>query len=114
MYKLVLIFAPPEDAARFQSGWQTFLRLAEAMPGLRKETVSHVDAVVQGAFALYMIHNLYFDSREALQDALRSEAGQAAGEHLQAFTQGRVTILMAEHKEALESEFRHSIAAPKD
>ncbi len=108
MYKLVLIFAPPEDAAQFQTAWQTFLGLAEAMPGLRKETVSHVDALIEGNPNVYMIHNLYFDSREALETALQSPAGQAAGLHLQNFAGGRVTILMAEHKEAREEDFRRA------
>ncbi len=113
MYKLTLIFAPPTDPIAFQDGWQTFLRLSEAMPGLRRETVSHVDAVLQGQPGIYMIHNLYFDSRTALEAALKSPAGQQAGAHLQAFTQGRVTILLAEHREAHEQEFRRSIAPPE-
>lgn len=113
MYKLVLIFQPPEDGAAFQQGWQTFLRLSEAMPGLRKETVSHIDAAIQGGQGIYMIHNLFFDSRAALEAALQSEAGQRAGAHLQAFTDGRVHILLAEHREATEAEFRRSIQPPE-
>ncbi len=112
MYKLVLIFAPPEEPDAFQQGWQTFLRYSEAMPGLRKETVSHVDALLQGQPGIHMIHNLYFDSRAALEEALKSPAGQKAGAHLQAFTRGQVTILLAEHREAHEDEFRRHIDPP--
>ncbi len=112
MYKLVLIFSSPEDANAFQQGWQTFLRLAEAMPGLRKETVSQIEATLQGQAGIYKIHSLYFDSRAALETALRSPAGQKAGEYLQTFTRGRVTILLAEHNEAHEHEFRRTIAPP--
>ena len=81
--------------------------LAEKMPGLRRETVSDVEQLVFGSpgHQFGKIHELYFDSRGALDAALASEEGQAAGTWLHEFTRKRFSLLIAEHKEALPEEF---------
>ncbi|MCF6278516.1 MAG: EthD family reductase [Anaerolineales bacterium] len=109
MYKLTIFFYLPlpgkED--EFQSGWQKFMGLAEKMPGLRRETVSDVEQLVFGSQGHHVIkiHELYFDSRKALNTALQSAEGQTAGNWLHHFTGKRFTLLIAQHKEALPEEF---------
>jgi uncharacterized protein (TIGR02118 family) len=109
MYKLTIFFYLPLPGKQdqFQTGWQTFMGLAEKMPGLRRETVSDVTQVIYAGMGpqVAKIHELYFDSREALNIALRSEAGQAAGNWLHTFTGKRFNLLICEHKEALPDEF---------
>ncbi|MCJ7585504.1 MAG: EthD family reductase, partial [Anaerolineales bacterium] len=97
----------PDDEQAFQLNWQKFLGLAERMPGLRRETVSRVERVLFGKSEgeLVLIHELLFDSKEALEAAMQSPEGQAAGAYLQSFTGGRVVLLTAEHLEAGEKEF---------
>jgi len=115
MHKLIVLFEPPDngravtyhDEQAFQLNWQKFLGLAEKMPGLCRETVSRVERVLfgksEGGYAL--VHELLFDSKEALESAMQSPEGQAAGSYLQSFTGGRVVLLTAEHLEAEEREF---------
>jgi uncharacterized protein (TIGR02118 family) len=78
------------------------------MPGLRRETVSRVERMLFGKSEgeLVLIHELLFDSKEALEAAMQSPEGQAAGAYLQSFTGGRVMLLLAEHMEAGAGDFR--------
>jgi len=115
MHKLIVLFETLDNGRAvtyhneqaFQSGWQKFLGLAEKMPGLRRETVSRVERVLfgksEGGYVL--LHELLFDSKEALEAAMQSPEGQAAGAYLQSFTGGRVVLLTAEHLEAGEEDF---------
>ena len=107
MHKLIMLFESPDNEKVFQLNWQKFLGLAERMPGLRRETVSRVEGVLfgksEGGYAL--VHELLFDSKEALEAAMQSPEGQAAGTFLQSFTGGRMVLLTAEHLEAGEEDF---------
>lgn len=107
MHKLVILFNQPLDWFAFEQGWQKFLAMVEKMPGLRKEAVSEVESLVYGAGdrRFLKIQELYFDSREELDTALQSEAGQAAGLWLHQFTKGRFVLFTAGHKEAKPEEF---------
>lgn len=113
MYKLVIIFLPPLTWTTFEKGWQKFLGLAEQMPGLRKEVVSDIDELVFGPKSMdyKKIHELYFDSREDLEAALNSDAGQKAGQWLQSFAQGRFLLFIAKHMEATPDEFKKDAPA---
>ena len=108
MYKLVILFLPPFAWATFEQGWQKFLGLAEQMPGLRKEAVGDVDELVFGLPSMNFkkVHELYFDSREELETALKSEAGQKTGQWLHSFTQGRFLLMIAKHMEATPEQFK--------
>jgi uncharacterized protein (TIGR02118 family) len=108
MHKLIVLFETPDDEQAFQLNWQKFLGLAEKMPGLRRETVSRVEWMLfgksEGGYVL--LHELLFDSKEALEAAMQSPEGQAAGTFLQSFAGGRVMLLLAEHMEAGAGDFR--------
>lgn len=108
MYKLVILFEHPLDEEEFQMNWQKFMGLAEKLPRLKREVVSRVQEVVYAPDGRQYtrLHELLFDSRDALEAALRSQAGQLAGQFLQAFTQGRMVLLTAEHMEAFEKDFK--------
>jgi uncharacterized protein (TIGR02118 family) len=98
MYKLVILIETPEDLT-FDDRWPEFLHLAEQIPGLRRETTSRVDHVVYGKGGFSLIHELYFDSAQALREGMASPVGQKAGLVLQEMTGGRVTLLIADHKQ---------------
>lgn len=108
MYKLVILFLQPFAWVTFEQGWQKFLGLAEQMPGLRKEAVGDIDELVFGPpnMNCKKVHELYFDSREDLDAALASEAGQKAGQWLHSFTQGKFLMMIAKHMEATPKEFK--------
>lgn len=107
VFKLVILFEQPLDELEFQVNWQKFMGLAEKLPRLKREIVSRVQQVVfaPDGRQYTRIHELIFDSRDALEAALQSHAGQLAGQFLQAFTMGRMVLLTAEHMEAEEKDF---------
>ncbi len=107
MHELIILFKPPDDEQTFQLNWQKFLGLAEKMPSLRRETIGRVERTLFGnpESGYTLVHELLFDSKEALEAAMASPEGQAAGKFLQSFTGGRVVLLIAEHLEAGEKEF---------
>jgi hypothetical protein len=82
--------------------------MAEQLPGLRKEVVGDIDELVFGPpnMNYKKIHELYFDSRTDLEAALKSEAGQKAGQWLHSFTQGRFLLMVAKHMEATPEQFK--------
>lgn len=114
MYKLIILFDQPDDPTTFGRNWEIFLRMAEQMPGLRRENTSRIDRVIFGGRKMrpHMIHEFHFDDRAALDAALASDAGQQAGEWLHQFTGGNFVLLSAPHHEATENEIKKT-STPK-
>ena len=104
MYKLVILIGAQQDLLRFEQGWPLFLAQAEKMPGLRKEAHSQVAAKIYGDADVSMIHEMYFETKAEMEQAMASEEGQAAGRILQVITEGKVTLLFADH---LEDDLEH-------
>ncbi len=67
------------------------------MPGLMQEITSRVSSALYGDYTCFLIHELLFDDRNAAYRALNSAQGQEAGRTLQEITQGRMTLLFADH-----------------
>ena len=108
MKKLIILVETPEDLNTFDDLWPQFLHHAERMPGLHREATSRIDSVLFGNSSYYLIHELFFDSLQAIQAAMISDSGQSAGEVLQRMTAGRMTLLMADHKEDdMENILKH-------
>ncbi len=99
MYKLVILIESIQDPEKFEELWPRFLLWAEQMPGLRRETTSHIDHTLFGKYAAAQIHELYFDDRRAAEEALASPMGTKAGQMLQVLTDGRLTLYLAAHHE---------------
>lgn len=99
MYKLVILIEPQNDWFEFERVWPEFLKRAEQMPGLIRETTSPIDQLLHGHYHVGMIHELYFDSMEKAKQAMASPPGVEAGKLLQIITAGKVTLLFADHKE---------------
>jgi uncharacterized protein (TIGR02118 family) len=99
MYKLVILIEPQTHWQEFERVWPEFLKRAEKMPGLLRETTSPVDRLLHGHYHVAMIHELYFESMEAAKQAMATPAGEEAGKVLQIITAGKVTLLFADHME---------------
>jgi uncharacterized protein (TIGR02118 family) len=104
MYKLVILIEPQTHWQEFERVWPQFLKRAEKMPGLLRETTSPVDRLLHGHYHVAMIHELYFESIEAAKNAMASPEGEDAGKVLQIITAGKVTLLFADH---LEDDLEH-------
>lgn len=97
MVKLVATYRTPADPAAFDDHYfRVHVPLAMRMPGLRRAEIARVTGAPGGRSDLHLIAELYFDSREALEAALRSPEGRAAGEDLMAFARDVVSLHVAE------------------
>jgi uncharacterized protein (TIGR02118 family) len=99
MYKLIILIETPEDTFEFDSTWPQFLHEAERMPGLIREATVRVVNTLFGGHDIYMIHELFFETQGDLQAAMASPQGQVSGHILQRITNGRMALLVAEHKQ---------------
>jgi uncharacterized protein (TIGR02118 family) len=115
MHKLVILIEEVENWRDFENLWPEFLHQAEKMPGLRREATSQVEEFIYGAKPLVQVHELFFDSLEAAQQAMISQPGRAAGRLLQQMTRGNLTLFFAEHKEdELENIRKYKEAKPDE
>lgn len=96
MHKLIILI-PGSDG--LPENWHIFLRQAELLPGLRRESTSHILHQLYGDADHGIIHELFFDDLPALEKALGSEVGNRAAKTLHTITGGRVSLLVADHKE---------------
>ena len=110
MFKLIILIEPQSDWLQFEQDWPEFLSRAESMPGLVRESTSPIHNLIHGNLPVAMIHELYFEDRQALQAALESPQGREAGQVLQSITKGKVTLLFADH---LEDELQNIQALKK-
>lgn len=99
MYKLMIIVPPNIIDPNFDAGWPGFLHQAESMPGLLREATVRVAGSLFGTQEIDMVHELYFETLTDLQNAMSSPAGLAAGQIIQQLTNGKITLLIAEHRE---------------
>ncbi|OQY34098.1 MAG: hypothetical protein B6I38_02730 [Anaerolineaceae bacterium 4572_5.1] len=99
MYKLIILIPPNVDETALDESWPEFLHHAEQMPGLVRESVAHVQEIIYGREMFTRAYEFLFPSKETLYRALTSPHGERAGQLIHEMTQGRATILTAEHKE---------------
>ena len=99
MHKLIILIESPDDSLIFDESWPSFLHQAEKMPGLIQETNARIEHTFFGSQQIYMVHELFFENQAALQAAMASPQGQVSGHILQRITDGKMTLLAAEHKE---------------
>lgn len=114
MYKLVILIPLPENSKHFEDRWPEFLALAEGMPGLIRESTSRVDRVLYGDCEVQLIHELYFESLKMAANAMGSPEGERAGNILQEITDGKVSLLLADHTQDDLSNIRRHQHAPED
>lgn len=97
MVKLVALYRHPDDRADFDRRYfEEHLPLANRMPGLRRVEISRVVGAPAGDPPYYLMAELYFDDRAALDAAMVSEAGRAAARNLMGFAGPLVQFMIAE------------------
>ena len=99
MYKLVIMIEDLPDQEQFDNMWPEFLHVSETMPGLIKEATCRVDSTIYGSYHPSILHELFFESISDIQQAMSSPEGQAAGGLLQQITGGKMSLVIADHKE---------------
>ena len=98
-YQLLILIPLSVEIQSFDEGWPEFLKSAEKMPGLIKESVNRIDNCIYGQNFLRRVYSFTFEDRSSLENALLSPPGEKAGELLHHITQGDMILLSGEFKE---------------
>jgi uncharacterized protein (TIGR02118 family) len=93
VHRLVVNYGTPEDAAAFDTYYrETHTPIALKQPGLVRLTFGHASSLDPAQSAPYLVAELDFDSEEAMNAALASPEGRAAGADLAKFATGGFTL----------------------
>ncbi len=97
MVKLVALYRKPADPAAFdKSYFGTHVPLVKKIPNLRRVDVARVTGAPRGEPEYYMIAEMYFDNKAAMDAAMASPENAEAGKNLMSFARGLVTFVFAE------------------
>jgi uncharacterized protein (TIGR02118 family) len=100
MVKLIALYAEPDDVANFDRHYiENHAPLVRKMPGLRKLEVSRIAGSPMGEPRYHLIAEMYFDDMDALNAAMKSPEGKAAGKDLMGFA-GKVVHMLTGTVEA--------------
>ena len=100
MVKLIALYKTPDDADAFDRHYaDVHTPLVRKMPGLRKLEIAKITGAPIGEPKHYLIAEMYFDSKDALDTALASPEGKATARDLMSFASTLVTMFFAEVKE---------------
>jgi uncharacterized protein (TIGR02118 family) len=91
--KLIALYRQPSDSAAFDRAYfGTHLPLLERVPGLLRTSITRFSQTVTGEH-FYLMAEMYFEDAERLKEAMNSPEMAAAGENLNTFAEGLVTLL---------------------
>jgi uncharacterized protein (TIGR02118 family) len=97
MVKLVALYKKPANVDAFEQHYtHVHIPLVEKIPGIRKTEWTRFLASPQGEAPYYMMYEMYFDSMETYQAAMKSEENKIAGQDLLSFAKDSVTLMVAE------------------
>jgi uncharacterized protein (TIGR02118 family) len=96
MPKLIVLYPPPADTQIFERRYRSehVPLVMERIEGLRKFVAAEVIGAPMGPAQFHRVAELYFDSMEALQEAMTSPGGQAAGAHAAEISTGGAPVLL--------------------
>ena len=96
--KLVALYKEPPDPAVFDEAYfNTHLPLIEQVPGLQRTVVTRFTRTIMGD-GFYMMAEMTFADKESLKAAMKSPEMAAAGENLNSFAAGLVTLMFAKEQ----------------
>ncbi len=96
MVKLVILFKRPVDEAVFETRYRQNLALMAQLPGIRQRQVWVALGSPSGKSPYFRVLELFFDDFAALDKALVSEEGRAAGTDLMQFAGRDTELIFAE------------------
>lgn len=98
MFRLTALYGYPKDPASFDRYHEeTHIPLAKKLPGLKGYVVSKPEVFNSAAPSpAYVMTELYFENREAFEEALAAIEGQVAVADVQNFATGGATFLVGE------------------
>ena len=100
--RLIALYATPEDPVAFDAHYRdVHAPIVNRYPGLRELRLTRADGVAARPPAFYLMAEMTFDDRSALDAALASEAGIESGRDLRNFAGAGVTLLIVDDAAAL-------------
>jgi uncharacterized protein (TIGR02118 family) len=95
--KLVALYRRPSDPVAFDRAYfETHLPLVNQIPGLQRVEISRITGAPRGEPELYLMCEMYFPDKSALDTAMASPENAAAGKSLMGFARGLVSFMFAE------------------
>ncbi len=96
MVKLIALYRKPTDPAAFdQAYFETHVPLVNKIPNLRRVAISRITGAPRGEPEYYLMAEMYFDDKAAMDAAMASPENAEAGKNLMSFARGLVTFLFA-------------------
>lgn len=96
--KLVALYKTPEDPAAFdESYFNSHMPLIQKVPDLQRTVITRFTRTLMGD-EYYMMAEMYFPDLDKLKDAMKSPEMAAAGENLNTFASGLVTLMFAQEE----------------
>jgi uncharacterized protein (TIGR02118 family) len=97
--KLVALYKKPADADSFDKAYfDTHMPLIAKVPGLQKAVITKFVRTVMGD-DMYMMAEMYFADQDSLKAAMKSPEMGAAGQNLNSFAEGLVTLLYGDEQD---------------
>ncbi len=97
MTKLIAMYRKPADPAAFDSHYRdTHTPLVRKYPGLRKLEITRITGAPIGETKFYLMAEMYFDNKSAMDTALVSAEGKAVARDLMSFAADIVTVFHGE------------------
>jgi uncharacterized protein (TIGR02118 family) len=96
--KLVALYKQPQDPEAFDEAYfSTHLPLIQKVPELQKTVITRFSRTIMGD-GYYMMAEMYFPDADRLKSAMRSPEMAVAGENLNSFAAGLVTLMFGEEE----------------
>ena len=97
MTKLIALYRKPADPAAFDAHYRdTHTPLVRKYPGLRKLEITRITGAPIGETKFYLMAEMYFDNKNAMDTALVSAEGKAVARDLMSFAADVVTVFHGE------------------
>ena len=96
------------DINTFDEGWPDFLKAAEGMEGMIRESVSRIDRCIFGKNDFQRIYSFQFHDKSSFEQALTSPPGQKAGNIIHEITGGEVLLISGTFQEDSLSHIQSS------
>jgi len=97
--KLIALYRQPEDTAAFDEAYfNTHMPMMNKVPGLQRTSITRFARTLMGE-SFYLMAEMYFTDSSALKVAMRSPEMAAAGENLNRFAEGLVTLMFGEEQD---------------
>ncbi|PAV28903.1 ethyl tert-butyl ether degradation protein EthD [Virgibacillus profundi] len=97
MVKLIALYKQPEDPAKFDEHYfNVHTPITKKIPGLKDMKVTKVVGSPMGKSDYYLLCEMFYDTHESLQKAMKTDEGKASGKDVMQFAGDIVTLMIGE------------------